>query len=292
MPNFSKQAGVAPIALIIAVVVIAAAVGGYFLLNKGGGVSVPGLPKSVALNPVCKFNDPDLCKFINNFKVIDNFSAKSITTDKSGSKSESILENIGTDKTHMVLTESGKENFNVITIGDTTYTKDYSDNKWWKQVRPKITGTPENIKDIITNTEAPEDKTTYKKIGMEACGTRQCFKYQIIDPAVTDSTDYLWFDNSEYLLRRQRSESKDGSATDTEMNYSGINISIPSPTKDATPDQIIIPSGGSIPGMSEQETKDLQDAVKKAQQQVPVALPTAEEAPPADTFVDTTGENQ
>lgn len=295
MPNSSKQLGFAPIAIIIAIVVIVAAVGGYFLLNKGGGVSVLGLPKGVALNPVCKFNDPDLCKFINNFKVTDNFSAKSITADKTGAKTESTFESVGTDKTHMVLSEAGKEGFNVITIGDTIYTKDFTDNKWWKQIKPKVTGTPEtqtSIKDEIVNTEAPEDKTTYKKIGMEACGTRQCFKYQVIDPTITDSTEYLWFDNSEYLLRRQRSESKDGSSTDTEMNYNGINISVPNPIKDAKPDQIIMPFGGNIPGMNNgQETQGLENAPLRV-----VDTPSLEEVPPADTFVDTSvdtsGENQ
>jgi hypothetical protein len=294
MPNSSKQSGMAPIAIIIAVVVIIAAAGGYFLLNKGGGVTIPSLPGGVALNPVCKFNDADLCKFINNFKITNNFSAKSITSDKTGAKSESTFESVGTDKTHMVLAEAGKEGFNVITIGDTTYTKDYADNKWWKQVTPKVTGTPEpsNIKDIITETDTPEDKTTYKKIGMEACGSRQCFKYQIIDPTITDSTEYIWFDNSEYLLRRQRSESKDGSVIDTEMNYSGINISVPNPIKDAKPDQIIMPFGGTIPGMdSGQQTQGLENAPLQV-----VDTSSPDEAAPTDTFVDTSvdtsGENQ
>lgn len=288
MPKYSKQAGFAPIFIIIAVVLMAAVAGGYFLLNKGG-VAVPGLPGGVALNPVCKFNDPDLCKFINNFKITNSYSAKSTTTDKTGTKSDSTFESVGTDKTHMILAETGKENFNVINIGDTTYTKDYTDNKWWKQVKPKVTATPiessSNIKDTIAQTEAPEDKTTYKKIGMEACGTRQCFKYQVIDPAITDSTEYLWFDNNEYLLRRERSESKDGTVSDTELNYSGISIDVPSPTKDAKPDQIIVPFGGTLPGMTEQQTKDLQDAARKAQQQAPEVQPT-------DIPVDTSGENQ
>lgn len=295
MPINSKQAGLAPIAIIIAVVAIAA-VGGYFLLNKGG-VSIPGAP-GLTLNPNCKYNDPDLCKFINNFKITSSYSAKSITTDNAGKKFDSTFEIAGTDKSHIVYAEAGKESFNVITIGDTTYTKDYSDSKWWKQKQPKAEKqleTQSNIKEDIAKTEAPEDKTTYKKIAMEACGSRQCFKYQIIDPANTDTTDYLWFDNSEYLLRRERNESKDGSVTDTEINYSGISINVPSPTKDAKPDQIILPTGGTLPGMTEQETKDLQKATEDAQkatQQAPVAVPAAPETPSADVPADTSGENQ
>lgn len=291
-----KQSGVAPIAIVVAVVLIAAAAGGYFLLNKGGG-GVPNLPGGIGLNPNCKYNDPDLCKFINNFKVTNSYSAKSVTTDNTGKKFDSTFESTGSDKSHITYAEVGKETFNVITIGDTTYTKDYSDNKWWKQVQPKASKQPEtqttNIKDEITKTEAPEDKTTYKKIGMETCGSRQCFKYQIIDPANVDTTNYLWFDNSEYLLRRERSESKDGSATDTELNYSGISINIPSPTKDAAPDQIILPTGGTVPGMTEQEKQDLQKATEEMKKAAPEVPSTpVEEAPPADTSVDTSGENQ
>lgn len=293
-----KQSGLAPIAIIIAVVLVAAAAGGYFLLNKGGG-AIPGLPGGIGLNPNCKYNDPDLCKFINNFKITNSYAAKSTTTDNSGAKTESNFESVGSDKTHIVFSEAGKETFNVITIGDTTYTKDFSDNKWWKQVKPKASKQPEtqatNIKDEITKTEAPEDKTTYKKVGMEACGSRQCFKYEVIDPTITDSTDFLWFDNSEYLLRRERNESKDGSATDTEMNYTGVSINAPTPTKDATPDQIILPTGGTAPGMTEQEKQDLQKAteeMKKASQQAPAAAPAVPETPPADTTPpDTSGDN-
>lgn len=294
MPNLSsKQSGLAPIAMIIAVVVIAAAAGGYFLLNKGGGISLPG---GVGLNPNCKYNDPDLCKFINNFKVTNSFSAKSTTTDNTGKKFDSIFESIGSDKTHIVYSEAGKESFNVITIGDVTYTKDYSDNKWWKQQQPKAEKqleTQSNIKDEIAKTEAPEDKTTYKKIGVEACGSRQCFKYQVINPDNTDTTDYLWFDNSEYLLRRERNEAKDGSVTDTEMGYTGININVPTPTKDAKPDQVILPTGGTVPGMTEQEKQDLQKATEEMKKVAPGIVPTLpEEAPPADTTPpDTSGDN-
>lgn len=295
MPTLTpyKQSGIAPIAIIIVVVLVAAA-GGYFLLNKGG-VSIPGAP-GVTLNPKCKYNDPDLCKFINNFKVINNYSAKSTTADKSGKKFETTFEGVGEDKSHIVYSENSKETYNVITIGDTTYTKDYTDQKWWKQKQPKEEKKlQENIdlkSEIKKTEETPEDKTTYKKIGMEACGSRQCFKYQLIDPNNTDTTEYIWFDNSEYLLRKERSEGKDGTVTDTEINYSGVNINAPSPTKDAKPDQIILPTGGVVPGMTEEQTKELQKAteeMQKASQQTPV-VPSIPEENPAP--VDTSGENQ
>lgn len=276
----SKQSGLAPIVIIIAVVLVAAA-GGFFLLNKGGGgVSLPG---GVGLNPNCKYNDPDLCKFINNFKLTNSYSAKSVTTDKSGTKTDSIFEGVGEDKTHMVLSQNNKETFNVITISDTTYTKDYTDNKWWKQKQPKQEKQVENQTNPVEEIKMSEteDKTTYKKTGMEACGSMQCFKYQIIDPQNTDTTEYIWFDNSQYMLRKERSEGKDGTATETTFTYSGVSIAEPSPTKDAKPDQIIMPTEGIVPDVSEQAP------VPQAPQTQEVPA-TQDDSSPADT----SGENQ
>ncbi len=285
-----KRRGFAPIIVILVVVVLAAAAGGYFFFSKGGSLSsIPGVPGGVALNPNCKFNEPDLCKFINNFKLTNNYSAKSTFSDKSGKKSGSTFESVGDNKTHMATSTDGKEDYNVITIADTTYTKDYSDNKWWKQKQPKVSPSPgsqasTNIKDEVAKTDQPEDKTTYKKIGMEACDLRQCFKYQVIDPANTDTTEYIWFDNKEYLLRKERSEGKDGTVSETTISYDKVNISEPTPTKDAAPDQVIVPTGTGT-GMTQQEIKDLQNSSVKTQEQAP----PAETPPPADTPTD---ENQ
>lgn len=261
-----NQKGLAPVA-IIAIVVVVALVGGYFLLNKGGGTpSIPGVP-AIGLNPNCKFNDPDLCKFINNFKQTKDYSVKSTTSDKSGMKMEMTFEGSGDDKSHMMNSENGKESYNVITIGDTTYTKDYSDNKWWKQVSAKASPEAGNdFKSEIDKSDQPEDKTTYKKIGMEACESMQCFKYQVIDPTSSDTTQYIWFDNRDYQLRKMRVEGKDGSVTESVFAYSGVNISAPSPTKDAKPDQVILPGGGVSSGAGGLTPQQIQDMEKMSQQ--------------------------
>ena len=268
MPNSEK--GFAPIAIIAVVLVVAVA--GYFVFSKsgsGGGSSLPGVPAGVTLNPNCKLNDPDLCKFTNNFKEIKDYSVKSTTTAKGQPTTEMLVETQGDNKSHMVMTTDGKEAMNTITIDQTTYTKDYTDNKWWKQVAPKETSQPEvmkdetNIKDEITT---QEDKTTYKKIGKEACGSMQCFKYQVISPDNTDSTEYIYFDDRDYQLRKTRSEGKDGTISEAEYAYSGVNVSVPSPTKDAKPDQMINPysAGAAMPGVSAQDQADMQKAMDDA----------------------------
>lgn len=270
MPFLPKlnQKGIAPIAIVVAVVVVLAAAGGYYFMSqKGGGPSIPGVP-SLTLNPNCKHNDPNLCKFLNNWKNIKQFSVKSTTSVKSGPGSEVIFEINGEDKFHMMMSEGGKENWNVITIGDTTYTKDYSDNKWWKQESSK----KEDLKDQFdfkfdeSDDKEAEDKTTYKAMGEEPCGNMTCFKYQVINPDSDGDTEYIWFDNKQYLLRKQQIVSKDGTISTSEFNYSGVNISEPSPTKDAKEDQIIVPGGGAIPAMSQQDKQDLENAQKEGAQ--------------------------
>lgn len=268
LTTLKKQRGVGKIVIVIGIVVLLVAIGGGYTLLGKSGVSLPGA--SLPLNPNCKFNDPDLCKFINNFKVLGNYSVKSTSTPKTGPKVDSLFEIAGEDKSRIVLSENSKETYNVITIGDTTYTKDFADNKWWKQVaKAEKTNSSLDIRDEFKKTETAEDKTSYKKVVKEACGSRNCFKYEVIDPANTDSTEFIWFDDREYLLRKTRSESKGGEVTEAEYSYDKVNISAPSPTKDATADQIIVPNGASIPGISKEDLNKLQKEAEEFQKTIP-----------------------
>jgi hypothetical protein len=168
----------------------------------------------------------------------------------------------------MVMSEGGKEGYNVITIGDITYTKDYADNKWWKQKQVK-----EDIKkefdfkfDDKDEREEVEDKTTYKKLDKESCGDRQCFKYEVINPDFADTKEFIFFDDREYLVRKMRTEGKDGEVTESEFTYSGVSVSEPSPTKEAAEGQVIIPGGGTIPAISEEDKAAMEEAKKTGEQ--------------------------
>jgi hypothetical protein len=265
--------GFAPIVLILIVVALALAGGGYFLFNKSG-TSIPGLP-STNLNSNCKFNDPDLCKFLNNWQAASQqYSIKTINTSKNSANTETLFELSGTDKFHMLTSEAGKEVYNLISIGDTTYTKDLTDGKWWKQKTQK---TAEDLK-AQNEFKAPEatnsqevDKTTYQALGKEACETMQCFKYQVLNPDNGDSTEYIWFDDKNYLIRKNVVESKDLGTSESTFNYNNINISTPSPTKDAPEGKVIMPSGAAITPIGQDEFNKLQESSKNLiQERVPI----------------------
>lgn len=228
-------------AIIVIVVLVILAIIGAGAYVVFGKKSLPGplstVTNRVTLNPNCKYNDPDLCKFINGWKEVQYFTATSSSTYQ-GQSSDLVMKSIGDDKSQFTMSQNGQENYNTIKIGDATYTKDYTDGKWVKTVaKTDATSTDEKQleSEIDFDEKADEtaDNTTYKKIGKEACGNLTCFKYQVIDPDITDSTEYIYFDDKEYQLRKMSSESA-GATSETTFDYSKITISEPSPIKEGS----------------------------------------------------------
>jgi hypothetical protein len=279
-----KPRGVSKVVLLgVVAVVLLAAGGGIFVMNqqKGGSVSIPSLIKP-ALNPTCKYNDPELCKFMNNMQTHTEYSVTT-TSDIAKMKMETVMELAGENKFHMLSKQNGKENSNMISIGDTTYTLDYKDNKWWKQtLKPNVTKTPEKeLKDQYTfKGETAEDKTTYKFIAKEACGDKMCFKYEMVNPDTTDAQMFIWFDDQEYVMRKMRIETKGEGSSESVYTYGGVNISAPSPVKEGEPNSF---GGAAMPNASDPE---VQKMMKEYEKQMP-----ANEAPADTTNTDSADES-
>jgi hypothetical protein len=104
------------------------------------------------------------------------------------------------------------------------------------------------------------DKTKYNKLGKEACGSLQCFKYEVINEGEKDSTQIIWFDDKEYKLRKMRIEAKDGNM-EMEYSYDGISIQVPSPIKEGKGSSMM-PGAGMMPQLTEEEesTPEYDDA--------------------------------
>jgi hypothetical protein len=277
--------GLTPI-IIVAIVAVLLAIGGgfYFMSQKNGGSNplanlTEGNPLAkVTLNPNCKYNDPELCKFMNNMMVKKDQSIKTVST-MGGMNMESLYESSGEDKFRMSSKLNGKENSNMISIGETTYTLDYNDNKWWK-VTLKKEELDMKIEESDTGKfefpdEEVEDKTQYKFIAKEACGNKQCFKYEIVSPEMPEGKQYIWFDDSEYLMRKMRMESKEGTMEST-YSYDNVNISVPSPIKEAAP-------GAAMPTQSEADVKEM---MKQYEQQTKQEEPNTDDAPASNSLYD------
>jgi hypothetical protein len=237
------------------------------LLYKKGSTSIKSITSKVALNSNCKYNDPDLCKFLNNWQDVKYFTANSTSTFE-GKQQQTVMKSINPDKFQMTSLAGSAENFNMISIGDTTYTKDYTDNKWLKVTSEKESDTVKSSKDEF-DYNLEEDKTEYKKIGTEACGKLTCFKYQVIDPEQADfnSKEYILFDNKEYTLRKTITEGPDNNIAIIEFDYSKISIDVPSPIKeDASSSIPSAPSSQSSSNNSSSLEQAINDASNAAEQ--------------------------
>ncbi len=238
--------------IIVLVLVVLGGVGfaTYWLGFKDKNSSSEGSGSVLnALNSDCKYKDADLCKFINSWKEQKYYTIDSTTTDSEGKQTKMVMKIESDSKTQMIGYENDKEIYNYITIGSDHYTKDFSDDKWTKTTlssdQPTETQTNTTYK-FDEKAENATDTTTYKKIGTEACEKLTCFKYQVIDPSNTNSTEYIYFDNKDYQLRKIRSELKDSGVTESVYSYSKFTISVPSPIKEGA--NVGIPS--SLPSTS------------------------------------------
>lgn len=244
-----NKKGFAPVLIVVGVVLVLGIVG-YFMMNKGktGGIlppiRIPGTA-GLGLNSNCKLNDPELCRYIDkSIKMADSYAkgfvGTSTTTDSTGKKSENTWEMQG-GNSHFAMSENGKELSNMITLGNTTYTKDMTDGKWTKFTYKAEDGKkslfsfdPEEIKkqfkDVVKETE---DKTVYKAMGKEACGSMQCFKYEIQSQLTPKSKEFLYFDDQEYIMRKMRIEDMNGTTTETMFEFKAVTIKEPSPIKES-----------------------------------------------------------
>ena len=170
-------------------------------------------------------------------------------TSTSGGKTTTMTMHLDDKKSYMK--SEGELAYEIITIDNATYTKGGS--TWWKQTT-KTSGssttptvdTSDYSFDAPSEAESAAAKTVYQKQGKEACGSLTCFKYKIVDPANTDSTDYIWFDDKSYVLRKMRNEAKDGAVSEQTFAYENVSVNVPSPVKELGENQYLLP-GASEP---------------------------------------------
>lgn len=274
-----NQNGFAPVIVLVLAALVVALSGGYYFLNKSKGNSLETTGKNplssfgkTILNDQCSLKDRELCKYINkiasNPKLFQEGLTMKTTTTTGKTVTEGIFEIASDKETRMVSTNNGKEVMQIITINNTTYIKDYADNKWWKNTT-KTDDTKPNSNLIDTKKIEAEFKnqvkemeinTTYKFIGKEKCGSLNCFKYQMnIKGMGETTTQYLLFDDVEYLMREMITEDKTGTKSIIEYLYGRVKISEPSPVKTEN-----IPASGDSKEVQNFNVQGLDELKKKA----------------------------
>jgi Tfp pilus assembly protein PilV len=254
----TDQRGFAHLALILIVVVVVGVIGfaGWRVMSKNktastGNAVTDAVARITASKECLKdYNDKDLCKFLSSWNINKKF--KTETTSTTDGKTTTSALAVDGDNSSIKL--SGDVSMEVITIGDTTYTK--AGTTWWKQTAKKA-----------------EPQTKYERIGKEACGNLTCFKYKVVDPKDTDTTQHIWFDTKDYLIRKTLTESKDGSKSESVFSYDNVSVTVPSPVKELGPNQYIVPGQSEPQTLPAQPTEAETQALIKQYSQ-PSDLPT------------------
>lgn len=158
-----------------------------------------------------------------------------VNTSPEGS-STMVIEVDANQNSRTVSTSNGTEIAAFVYLNKTTYVKDYTDGAWTKFTTTDSTEdtNPSDELDFTFDNEpsdAAANKTEYKSLGKEACGSLNCFKYQIIDPAAPGDESIVWFDDKDYKLRRYSFKNAEGS-TDMTYSYESVTITEPSPIKE------------------------------------------------------------
>lgn len=230
------------------VIIVAVAAGGYFFLQKNNQATplpIPGLEQTILPKATEKdfdfTQDPILKKHLVAQANKSSYRTKTVSPG-SGLTTVNEIQITGTSfKSREIESDGLKERKHIIIIGDTTYLKDYSDGKWWKQtLKPEETKeeeeAPEKPKDF--KEEYTKPNLTFKSLGKEACGNLNCYKYEQTMPETPDVKRVFWFDDKEYLLRKEQGGYGEFIVT-VEYSYAGIDIKAPSPIKD-------VPAGKNI----------------------------------------------
>lgn len=267
-----NQQGFAHVGIIVGVILFVGVLG--LVIWRLWDTQHKGSPASSAVqqaiaNAQCDTNDKDICKFYASWKATSSLKVAS-TDVADGKTTSSTFESSDAGKRfHMVTNVNGKP-YETISIDNAIYTRDAS-GTWWKQtLEPSKESTYKgdyNYDFSDPNDTKATQKVTYKALGKEACGNLTCFKYQVVDPAAADSTQYIWFDTKDYQLRRMRTENKDGSTSDQSFSYANVSINAPSPVKDLAPNQTLNPETGEVmtlPSQSDMQNQ-LNNALQNAQ---------------------------
>lgn len=244
---YKDQRGFGHLGIILALVVIVALAGvGWFVVQKASKKEPAPTTNSVnkevqnaVQNAKCEYDDKDLCKFFTGWKAQKYYTLTSVT-ETDGQKTTTTLKSEGDDKSSMKV--DGATPYETISIGKALYTK-AADGTWWKQTleEGQVDQYTSNTGTELEEPTAEEaDKTVYKKIGKEACGSYTCFKYQVLDAADPETKSYIWFDDDEYQLRRMMNTGGGSSFTAT-YDYDKVTIKTPTPVRELGPNQYLVP---------------------------------------------------
>jgi hypothetical protein len=242
----TNERGVGHVLMVILVVVVIAIIAGvgYEVMHKKNSIPTTSATtaqtkaQATAAQSSClsTYHDSDLCKFVAAEAASPFEKTSSILTlngTSSGQTTSGTISQDGKGNNSLSLTSNGTT-INTVALDGHNYAQASAGGPWidYGTTASSTTTTPDTS---LTSFLGTLSTTTYKKLANEACGNLTCFKYQIVDKTNPSATQYVWFDNQQYLLRKYFESGLSGSDSLTmTIAYQSVNIAKPSPVQSLT----------------------------------------------------------
>jgi hypothetical protein len=152
------------------------------------GIAVLFIRKAVVSS--CSQSDPQVCRFLNNYRSMSRQSIKGMyTIQKDNDEStHTISWKKDAERRAISVVQDEESILETVILTDYIYLKDYSDNSWWKQ---KISDTPTNESYLPFDpynffkefdSIVFDAQTTFTRIGEIGCGEEKCIRYKVSSP--------------------------------------------------------------------------------------------------------------
>lgn len=233
----ADQRGVAHLLYVVLVLVVVAGIGfaAWRISDKHKATTVGSAAVSTTANTAASkaavssclstYHDSRLCNFAANSTSFEKTAyTASVTSTQSGTTSNLTLASDGKGNTKLTGTANG-ETFNSVTLNGVTYLQSGGTGPYIEY--PTGSTAPTTDPTSSMNIGVGNSGITFKYLGTAACGSLTCYKYQVADSTMPGTTQYVWFDNSNYQLRQWQATDSSGNTTDMTITYGSVNITAP-----------------------------------------------------------------
>ena len=260
-----NQQGVVPLVVILGLTFAITLLGSSYLFTNQN-LPTQSAPLSYATEKDFDNISDTLLKkhFVNQI----NQSQYRIKTTSLGKPGFTLLDVIVRDETvwyHSLENDGKKDVSELVSIGDTLFVKDYSDNKWWKQKLPRsnennTNDIPESFREELLK---KQQIVSYDNLESDTCNKIPCYKYEEINPHDENTKRLFWFDSQLLLLQKEEVIFGEFKTTNN-YSYENILVEIPQNTKEVLGNKNIYDFYSKIGGIFKPSDSD----VKKLQQEL------------------------
>lgn len=180
--------------------------------------------------------DTELCHFAAASVTAGDKPYTSVATEvtNTGGTIMTTIKSENPNRLSSVTQADGQEIEAFVLLEADSYVRDYKDGGIWAHYHDEAYEPSEPITaydfSSSTSPDVAEFRDQYEQVGQEPCGEYTCLKYAIQFEEGGSQT-FIWFDTTEFLLRRHQLTDEAGTQT-TNYTYDPVDLTAPSPTKE------------------------------------------------------------